>query len=172
MGTNLKAGDIKNLATREDIIQIHKRLDGYAKEVSDLKTSFEQQKIEFRELSELTNRNAASIMDLGQRISRPEEGGVPPPQRGQYGGGLPRSDQNNPSTKRMNLVIEGISIETDVYAYMIELGEDMGFVVYKQDIAQISRLRRRDAMTRSQHRHLFHLLKPTYETHICVTNIS
>ena len=40
--------------------------------------------------------------------------------------------------KRNNLVIEGISTEKEVhvYGYMIELAEDMGFVVYKGDISR------------------------------------
>ena len=144
VGTNVKVGDIKDLATKDDINQINVRLDGYAKEVAELKTSFEQHKTDLRELSELTNRNAASIMDLGQQANRPEVG-VSIPQRGQYGGDFPRSNQNNTSPKRLNLVIEGVSADKEVYGYLIELGEDMGFVVYKQDIVQIMRLRRRDA---------------------------
>ena len=144
VSTNVKADDLRNLATKEDIHQINLKLEGYAKEVTDLKMSFEKHKADLRDISELSNKNAASIMDLGQRISGPEEGGALS-QRGQYGGVPSRPIQNNQMQKRMNLVLEGISMDKDPYGYLLELGEDLGFVVYKRDITNVTRLRRRDS---------------------------
>ena len=115
VSTNLKAHDIKNLATKEDIVQITQRLDGYAKEVAELKETFEQQKTELQQVTELSNRNVASIMYLGQCESRPERE-VTHPQRDQHGDPHTRTIQNNTSTKRINLVIEGVSTDKDVCA--------------------------------------------------------
>ena len=144
VSTNLKANDIKELATKEDVRQINARLEGYVQEVAELKETFEEHKADLREITELSNRNAASIMDMGQRVSSPEVG-VSTPQRDQHGAGMARSTQNIISSKRFNLVIEGISTYKDPYEYMIKIGEDLGFVVYKMDIVQVVRLRRRDA---------------------------
>ena len=143
VSTNVKSDEIKHLATKEDIHQMNLRIDGYAKDVLDLKMSFDQQKVELRDIAELSNKNAASIMELGQRINGPEEGGAQT-YRGQHGGDRTRPNQNTQSQKRMNLVLEGIPMETEPFSYLIELGDDMGFVVYKQDITQVLRLKRRD----------------------------
>ena len=143
VSTNLKANDIKELATKEDIRQINARLEGYAHEVAELKETFEQHKANLLEITELSNRNAASIMDMGQRESRPEVG-VSAPQQDQHGVGTARSTQNIILSKRFNLVFEGISTDKDPYEYTIKLGEDFGFEVYKMDIVQVVRLPRRD----------------------------
>ena len=111
--------------------------------MTDLKNMFESQKKEIQSVAELANKNAAMLIDMGQRVSRPEVGTPQQAPSSQYGG--PQRQNQNSLSKRTNLVIEGVEMDVDLYTYVIKLADAMGIVLYKQDIVQITRIRRRDA---------------------------
>ena len=134
------SNDIKSLATKEDVKLVHDRLEMYSKEVSNLKEMFEAQKKEIQSVAELANKNAALLIDMGQRINKPEVGVS---QLLGQDGGSQRQNQNNMS-KRMNLIIEGVRVDTDFHLYILKLAETIGIVLYRCDITQVTRLRRRD----------------------------
>ena len=57
---------------------------------------------------------------------------------------LPFND-NGPSPKCVNIIIEGVLKGEDAYEYPILLAEEIGIILHRKDLALINCLKRRDA---------------------------
>ena len=147
VSTNVKTTDLKGLATKEDIKNLQSLMEIHTRDINDLKTGMSTHAEQLAALSELANRNAAAIIDLGQRSSQPDVGGASL-NRNQYGSQRTEQNRIDQNQKRMNLVIEGIPENMDLYEFVIKLGSDMNIIVYLRDIVIASRLRRREVNNR------------------------
>ena len=74
VSTNVKRHDLKGLGTKEDIQNLQSLMEVHTRVIKDLKAGLNTQAEQLAMLSELANRNAAAIIDLGQRSTLLEVG--------------------------------------------------------------------------------------------------
>ena len=100
-----------------------------------------------KELSELVDHNTASIVNIGQETAD-TRARLDSKQAGSHivAPNAPPTDawNNGMSPKRLNLIIEGIPSDADLYLFVLELAQELGLILYKKDITTVVRLKRRD----------------------------
>ena len=135
--TTVKSDEIKNLATKEDFVKLSDRLN--------------VQEARLKVLEEEGQQHHSDILLLQRRM---EELGQQTADRGVAANVYQQSryDDRRPTlqrpsegkqTKRMNLIIEGVPIDVDLYEYIIKLGKVLDITVYMRDLTLVSRLKRR-----------------------------
>ena len=131
IGANaLTKSDIQALATKDDLKNIDSKIIAQATEISQLR----------EELDNHTKRLADVEAKLVNQTQLPE---TTRPNQNTNGG---TRDKNNPSSRKYNVVIEGIPKDQNdrLAEYIVELCDALDMTIYTQDILDISRLPRRD----------------------------
>ena len=135
--------DLKDLATKQDLITLEGSVKAQATELHQLRTAFNKQQGELNSLRATVDGNCAAILNATERSAdRGEEGGH---RMYTNNGGPHVQTELTKSTKRYNLVIEGVpDVPMDeVYAFVIQLADALNVILYKRDISNITRISRR-----------------------------
>ena len=139
----VKREDLKNIATKQDLLNLEGNVKAQATELHQLRSTFNKQQGEINSLRETVDSNCAAILassersadrnaDLGHRMFM-------------NNGGVSTQNANLQSTKRYNMVIEGVPDVSipEVYSFVIDLADALEVTLYKRDISNISRIARR-----------------------------
>ena len=146
LSTTVKSNDIVGMVKKDDLKFIQDKLEAQSVEITELRSELVSHSKRLNELAELVDRNAANTVNLGQQTadlrgrlidkqSRPFHDDPSKERQTSYG----------QSPKRMNIVIEGIAKEEDLYAFVIAIAQEIRVTLYKQDLTVVNRLKRRDA---------------------------
>ena len=141
LDTTVKADDLKQLATKQDLKGIDDRITANNQEISQLRDEMKQLKGNFDQLQTSVDGQIAQNMARVDR-SRGHE-----PGSSQFN--MATSEVNigrTGSTQRRNLVIEGLTGDNDdeIKATFIGITSAIGVKVYNSEIEQVMRMRRRD----------------------------
>ena len=139
----VKREDLKDIATKQDILALEGNVKAQAAELSQLRSAFNKQQTEINSLKQTVDGNCAAILAAADR-SAVQPGNLGHRMFTNNGGGLPQNI-NTQASKRYNLVVEGIPDIPipEVYTYIIELADRLNVTLYKRDISNVSRILRR-----------------------------
>ena len=139
----VKREDLKDLATKTDLINLESNVKAQSLELHQLRTAFNRQQGEINALKGTVDSNCAAILSANERSAVREENLGH--RMFMYNGGRGTQSAPQPNSKRFNLVIEGIpDLPIDeIYSFVIALAGDLKITLYKRDISNISRIQRR-----------------------------
>ena len=133
--STVKSEDINNLSTKDDLKVITDRIDAHEVRLNELANVSTKQQADINLLN-------ARVEELGQRTAdRDDTRDVYQQQRHIGPGPNPIGGM---STKRMNVIIEGIPNGADLYEYVIKVAKEVDVILYMRDLTLVSRLKRRN----------------------------
>ena len=139
----VKREDMKNIATKQDLLALEGNVKAQALKHSQLRTEFNKQQAEINGLKQTIDSNCAAILAAADRTAdQPRNLG----HRMFTNNGGDRATNPTPqASKRYNLVVEGIPDITipEIYAYIIQLADVLKVTLYKRDISNVTRILRR-----------------------------
>ena len=139
----VKKEDLKDLATKNDLLTLEGSVKAQAAELHQLKSAFCKQQGEINSLRDSIDSNYAAMLAASDRSADREDVGHR--MYNNNNGGAQSQPPRTQGSKRFNLVVEGIP-DTDIdgiYAFVIELADSLEVILYKRDISNITRINRR-----------------------------
>ena len=138
---NANGQAIKNLATKQDIIEINDQLTAHGTELDQLKVEVKSLKNSIKEIE--TNVD----LQIAQKVNRMTE--TAGPHTGRPNFNMAAFDQNKPfgpSTKRRNLIFEGLpgTDGEEMKFNIIKVAEALNVALFASEIEEVLRMRRRD----------------------------
>ena len=139
----VKREDLKEIATKQDLMTLEGNVKAQATELHQLRLAYNKQQGELNLLRETVDSNCAAIMASAERTADRDLGH----RMLTSNGGQHAENPNVQTSKRFNLVIEGVPDVPlmEIYAFVIELAGNVKVTLYKRDISNITRIPRRQA---------------------------
>ena len=150
LALTVKSADIADIVRKDDLKQIQTQINSLTTELQDIRKKLNDQIRGLKELSEIVDKNTASIINVGQetaevraRLNSKQTG----PNLASVAANS--NQENNRSTgmspKRLNIIIEGVPMDTDLYEFVLSLAQEVEIILYKKDITTLVRLGRKEA---------------------------
>ena len=148
LALTVKTTDIADIVRKDDLRALQSQIDGQASELQKWGLNIEEQAKKLKVLSELVDKNTASIINLGQETADMRTRLVDK----QSTTNMAAANSTGPghqnagmSPKRLNIIVEGLPMDSDPCVFVLALAEEVGLILYKRDITTSVRLRRRDS---------------------------
>ena len=138
---NSNGRDIQTLATKNDLKEINDQITAHGTEIDQLKDELKTLKLSIQGIEENVDLHLAQKVDrmsrtAGLQTGRPNYNMAPNDQNKRY----------SPSTKRRNLVFEGLPGQNDdeIKANIIKVAEAVRVGLFANEIESVTRIKRRD----------------------------